>query len=433
MTMRSTVRRRVARTSLGASILAVLLAATACSSSSASGSGKGSSSGPATRSSATSSPSATGTPIVVGGVGPLDNPVLSQPERQGALNAAAAVINAAGGINGHPVKIDFCNTLNTVNGEVTCMRNLVSDKVSAILAPGIINDQTGVGYTFATKAGIPVIGGQGLSPTEFTTANIFPMASGIPGWSYGAIEAVLQAGAKKVAFLDATTDAAESFIQGLNSGAMKLAGQTPAGLVVADPNADPTLASAAARVIAGGVDAVVIDCPPTLMPRAVSALVGAGYKGLISSITPLFGADTLKSLGSQANGVLLTGQLAWTSDTQNPAVAAFLAAMKKYAPNDEVNETSEDTYAAFQLFAKVAASAAGTTSADILTAMQNISSPIDVGLAGPYQVKGVTAYLSDFPNMYNPTVQNGIVRNGVLVADGKGFINPFTKLKEFGH
>ena len=58
---------------------------------------------------------------------------------------------------------------------------------------------------------------------------------------------------------------------------------------------------------------------------------------------------------------------------------------------------------------------------------------IDVGLAGPYQVKGVTAYLSDFPNMYNPTVQNGIVRNGVLVADGKGFINPFTKLKEFGH
>ena len=49
--------------------------------------------------------------------------------------------------------------------------------------------------------------------SAFTTANIFPMASGIPGWSYGAVEAVLQAGAKKVAFLDSTTDAAESFAQ----------------------------------------------------------------------------------------------------------------------------------------------------------------------------------------------------------------------------
>jgi len=30
--------------------------------------------------------------------------------------------------------------------------------------------------------------------------------------------------------------------------------------------------------------------------------------------------------------------------------------------------------------------------------------------------------------MYNPTVQNGVIKAGILTPDGKGFVNPFTAL-----
>jgi branched-chain amino acid transport system substrate-binding protein len=370
----------------------------------------------------------TSAPIVIGGVGPLDNPQLSQPEREGAIQAAAGAINAAGGFKGHPLKVDFCNTLNTANGEIACMQQLSSAKVSAILAPGIINDQSGRAYMLAQQAGVPVIGGQGLTPTEFTTPNIFPMASGIPGWAYGSVAALVDAGAKHMAFLGVTTDPASSFITGLNTAALKSAGLTPVRTVLADPDTDPTFAVSAAEVIARGVDGVVIDLQPALMPKAVTALRAAGYKGYISSITALFDPATLKALGSQANGVLLTGQLAFTSDTRNPGVARFLADMRKYSPGSEVDETSELAYAAVQLFAKAASSARGTTPGDILTAMQHLDRPVSIGLAGPYQVMNSKRYLSAFPDIYNPTVQNGVVRDGVIVADGAGFFNPFSSL-----
>ena len=45
----------------------------------------------------------------------------------------------------------------------------------------------------------------------------------------------------------------------------------------------------------------------------------------ISSITPIFGEKMIEALGPKADGVLLTGQLAFTSDTANTQVAAFLA------------------------------------------------------------------------------------------------------------
>ena len=81
------------------------------------------------------------------------------------------------------MKLVYCDTESTANGEITRMRQLVSDNVSAILAPGLIVDQSGQGYTFASEAKIPVIGGQGLSPKGLTTPGVFALGPGIPGWA----------------------------------------------------------------------------------------------------------------------------------------------------------------------------------------------------------------------------------------------------------
>jgi ABC-type branched-subunit amino acid transport system substrate-binding protein len=420
-----------------ATVASALALATACSSSSTGGGGDSNSSAPpATTStdgggggSSSSGGGATGSTITIGGTGAISSSVLSQPERKAAEEAAIDAINAAGGVNGHPLKLDWCDTKNDANGEFTCMRQLTDDKVTAIVAPGLIVDQSSRGLKYAASKGIPIIGGQGLSPAEFSTPGVFPLSGGIPGWSYGQVAELVKEGAKKIA-LFGDNEAGSLYILSFTQSAMQLAGIKPVRYVKTDQNADPTFSQGAAKAIAGDVDAVIFDSSPTYGAKAVQALRGAGFKGPIASITGVFTAPIIKSLGANAENLYLTSQTALSTDTSNPGVQAFLAGMKKIAPNDDANETAMTAWTATQLFAKVAATVqGGITAKSVLDAMDNLSTPIDLQTAGPYQVKGVTSPLKDYPQMYNTQVALGVVKSGALVPFGDGgFVDPFKTL-----
>jgi branched-chain amino acid transport system substrate-binding protein len=412
---------------LAAVAAVVILAASACSSST-----NGPKSGGTQTTSGTSGPS--GTPILIGGAGPntTTNQTTPQPEVHDGLAASIAAINAAGGVAGHPLKLDFCDTQEATNSEQACIRKLVSDKVAVILAPLILSDQSGASYQIASKAGIPVIGTLGLSPAEFSTPGVFPMSSGIPGWAYGAVEQLISGGAKKIALLG-SSDGASVFIDQLAAAALKLAGRTPAHVVNDDLSADPTWSAGAAKAVAGGVDGVFLAGSPVQIPPAVRALKQAGFTGKISSIMADFPSAILKALGPDANGVEVTSQVALISDTANPGVAAFLADIKKYAPNTTLDEQTEGAWASAQLFAKVMASSAAFTPAAVLSAFTALATPVDVVIAGPYAVKGVKPIVATFPRIFNPTVENGVIQNGTLVSDGKGLVNPFQELAAEAH
>jgi hypothetical protein len=104
--------------------------------------------------------------------------------------------------------------------------------------------------------------------------------------------------------------------------------------------------------------------------------------------------------------------------------------MKKYAPSDDTNETAMTAWTAVQLFAGVAKTiSGGIDSASVLAAMNNLSTPIDLQTAGPYQVKGVTSPLKDYPRMFNNMVAIGVVKDGKLAPAGSGgFVDPFKAL-----
>src|ERR1700677_2908520 len=124
-------RRRIRRIQAAAAVGAVALAAAACSSSSstttASTSGTSGASGPA------SAPSSSA--IVVGGMAPLTSQLLTQPEIEAGIVAAIDALNAKGGIDGHQGKLHYCDTQYTNPGAVSCMDQMISDKVSAVIAP----------------------------------------------------------------------------------------------------------------------------------------------------------------------------------------------------------------------------------------------------------------------------------------------------------
>jgi branched-chain amino acid transport system substrate-binding protein len=417
-------------------LVAIAAAALALSACSSSGGGKSTTSAPAgattgatspaPASGATSGGAATGSPITIGGAIPINSSVYNQPDAKTGLTSAISSINAAGGVNGHPLKLDFCDTQYTVNGELACARKLAADKVSAVVNPYFLADQSGAEVTLLAKAGIPIFGSQGLSPAELNSPDVYPLSSGLPGWAYGAAAQMLQAGATKISIL-IDTNPGSAFSASLVSAAVKSAGKS-AATVIGDPNSDPTFAAAAAKATKGGVDGVILTPSPLNLPKMITALKQSGYTGKIGTLTVIMPPVVVKALGAAGDGVLADSQVALTSDSSNPGVQKYTADMAKYGSNT-ITDSSLFNWSAVELFAKAIAGASSFDAASIISTLNAVSTPIDIGTVGPWQVSGVTSPLSSFSRILNPTVSFGVVKGGQVVTSGSGqFVNPFTTL-----
>jgi branched-chain amino acid transport system substrate-binding protein len=390
-----------------------------------------SSSGKATGSGSTAATTATtattsGAPILVGGMSSLTNPAYSTPQNRDGMQAAIDSLNAAGGINGRPLKLDFCDTAFDRNKELSCARQLISDKVAAVLNPAVLADSSGVEYKLFQDANIPVIGGEGASPAETTSPTAYPLSSGLVGWVYGSVGALVRSGSKKISFLIAS-GATGPYEYSLAQDALKLVGLTSAGSVVDDTKADPTLDTAAAKLTGGGVDGIVLLISQVDIPLAVKAIRAADYTGKISSITALFSTPAIKAMGSSADGILLAGQLAFPSDTSNPAVTKFLADMSKYEPKATIDETTLFSWGAVQLFQKVAGPAKAYDGPAVLAAFVALKTPVDIGITAPYSTTA-TPEIPAAPRLLNFTVTYGSISGGDVKSDGTGFHDPYKEL-----
>jgi branched-chain amino acid transport system substrate-binding protein len=401
-------------------VAATLFAAAACSSGNSS-----STAGSSGTSNNAAQTSASGSPILIGGMAPLSSPVYSIPQAKATMQAAVDSINAAGGVKGHPLKLDFCDTQFQASLELSCARQLISDNVVAVVDPTIVVDQSGAEFKLFKAAGIAFFGGAGTSTTETSDSNSYPLSSGGPGWTWGAVKALKLAGVKKVVIY-ANAGSAAQYIASQVSQAITGLGLQNGGTVLADVQSDPTLASSAAKVVATGSDGVFAAVANFALE--VQALSQAGYKGKIATTSALTGSQALKTLGSLGNGILVSSQTAFYTDSSNPGVQAFLAAMQKYAPGTAVDSNLPAFYAAVELFAKVMETSTSATlnSAAFTDAVNNVATPINIGLIGPWATKGRGAALSADPRVLNPNIAIGIVKNGEVVPYQQGFSDPFT-------
>jgi branched-chain amino acid transport system substrate-binding protein len=356
---------------------------------------------------------------------PLSSPIYSIPQAKATMQAAVDSINAAGGVKGHPLKLDFCDTQFQASLELSCARQLISDHVVAVVDPTIVADQSGAEFKLFKAAGIAFFGGAGTSPTETSDPNSYPLSSGGAGWSWGAIKALKLAGAKRIVIY-ANAGPVGQYVASIISQAIKGLGLENAGTVLADLQADPTLASSAAKVVATGADGVFAAV--SNLALEVEALSQAGYKGRVATTSALTGSEALKTLGPIGNGILVSSQTAFYTDSSDPAVKAFLAAMQKYAPGTPIDSNLPAFYAAVELFAKVMETSTSSTpdSAAFIETLDNLATPIDIGLIGPWAIKGRDAALSEDPRILNPNIALGIVKNGVVIPYQQGFSNPFT-------
>lgn len=122
---------------------------------------------------------ASGTPIKLGMVNQENTPVGSFPELSRADQAAIAFINEQlGGVDGHPLELEVCNTGFSAEGSTACGQRFVEAGVVAVLG-GI--DVFGNAIDILRDNEIPYIGGIPVSTQSATSANSFQFSGGIWG------------------------------------------------------------------------------------------------------------------------------------------------------------------------------------------------------------------------------------------------------------
>ena len=194
--------------------------------------------------------------------------------------------------------------------------------------------------------------------------------------------------------------------------------------VPGSPASDPTFSTAPAQAVAGGTDGIIINGSPTDAATMIKAIRGAGYKGKIAIPSLLLPPQVIKTLGSAANGIIVSDATEFTTASSNPGVKQYLADMHRFEPGAAVDDASVQGWSGMELFAKAAASSSSLTPAGFTAAFKAVAQPIDLGTSGPWSVVGRLGKVPGFSRVVNPTVALGTVRNGRIVPLAGGFVNP---------
>ncbi|GAA3372649.1 ABC transporter substrate-binding protein [Streptomyces sannanensis] len=338
--------------------------------------------------------------------------------------------NANGGIDGHELRVITCNERNTPVGAATCARQAVDEKAVAV-----VGSYSQYGRSFMAPleaAGIPYIGGYGLSDEEFTSSLSYPVNGG---------QVALMAGSGKqlarncaaVALVRPDSVAGDALPTLLDSG-LKEAGREPA-LDIKAPEDAGDYTSQADRALdhAGSAGSDAEGC--------VSAVLGERTETFVDSfrrlkdrneadnvhVASILGSvdQSLVNRTGGANGpfegAYVTG---WYPDSGDPRWDGMHELIREHAFGDNRIDPADvgvqTTYIAYTVL-KAAIEAVDSDEIDARALAKALDNGPGVSTGGltptlRWHMKDLLG-VPQFPRMVNPGVTFQVVRNGKLVSD----------------
>jgi len=290
-------------------------------------------------------------PVLIGNLGTYSGVggILNQGT-QASLRIWAAWVNARGGLNGHPVKVESYDDQGDPSTAVSFAKQLQSKGVFAFLWNYTL-------FTSATlipaisKMGIPEIGGDDFDPAMWTTPYMFPQNAPVRtqvgaasaygaslGKKVGAIWWCIEASVCKRA--QETDDA---------NGAMEAGGVKPV-LNVSVSLTQPSYLSQCSTAKAKGVQFIMAHLDGASLIRAKRDCKQIGYNPLMcnvaGAVTPqILTAEETK--GPEAMCFSVAPFAWWASDT--PMEKAFHDAIAKFAPETPSTFGSSGVWAAGEI------------------------------------------------------------------------------------
>ncbi|MFJ3902795.1 ABC transporter substrate-binding protein [Streptomyces sp. NPDC090025] len=276
--------------------------------------------------------------IITSATSPVGGDAFTGP-RDGAL-AYFAALNARGGLDGRTIEAVTCDDGGSGIGNNDCVHRLVDEeKVFALVATTAFDY---AGAPRVSRAGVPDIGGQPLTPAYDTYPHLYslygssaPRTGAAPGWDgtlYGGTEVYRWFRTH----LGARTAAVVSYNQAASAGYARLvaAGLRAEGYTVVDEQVDfalPNFRAVAADLRARHVD-IVLDALDTHgNARLCAAMEESGVRVAAKVTNVQNWASTVPRDYAASPGcrsaLYVTGSSRPYDDVSSPAVREFRAAM----------------------------------------------------------------------------------------------------------
>ncbi|WP_189325465.1 ABC transporter substrate-binding protein [Streptomyces flaveus] len=363
--------------------------------------------------------SLTGTPVKVMVWAPENTQGSAQPGVRVTAQAYEKWINANGGIKGGPLKVITCNEKNDPDEAENCAQQAVSEKVVAVVGSySLAGDRY---MPILEKAGIPYIGGTGVSAAEFSNPLSFPVNGGTPVVFAAHGRQLVEAGCKKISGVRYDVAAAAIVTQFLGLGVVSAGGKPPKDLKV--PVTATDLAPQVAEATRGS------DCVSVILGTHsdlfVKAYLQSGAKtelgSVVGNLTPEL-AETTGGSGSPLDGSAVTGYYPPVSD---PAWKDAVAALDG-KDVDLSNGANATTWVAFKVFSEAAGKLPEITSKALVNEL-NTAKGIDTGgLTPPLTWTSATALpMKGMNRIHNTTATELVLKDGKIewAESGSDFVD----------
>ncbi|MFE0472055.1 ABC transporter substrate-binding protein [Streptomyces sp. NPDC058947] len=378
-------------------------------------------------------------PITVMTWAPEKTRATNKPGMPAFARAYARWVNANGGINGRELKVLTCNDHNDSVAAAKCARQAARENVVAVV--GSYSQHADSFFPSLEGAGIPYIGGYGITNAEFTSPLSYPVNGGQPALLAGLGRALADCG--PVALIRPDTIAGDQLPPLLDSG-LKSGGHAPARDQRAPEDATEYTGHAERALRSTTVDPEDEGCVvPALgdrngtfmdsFRRAREEYPEVRTAAVLGSVDQTV-IDATGGASGPYEGSYITG---WYPVASDPRWDGMKQVIKEEAFGDNRIDPADagvqTTWIAYSVFHRVVESLGdGEVSADTVAEALDDGFEADTGGLTPtlqWRFQDELAAVG-FPRLVNANVTLQVVRDGRLVSARKGFVDTTRTLQD---
>jgi branched-chain amino acid transport system substrate-binding protein len=356
---------------------------------------------------------ATGAPIKLGGIDMLI-PGVDFTTIGKTANAYFQCVNDNGGINGRPINYTlYTEQLNPAQEAALARKLITSDKVVGVVGNTSFAE-CGTNWKYYKSKGFIVIGA-GVQAECYSTPSFAEVNSGPRYSNVGAAQALIKAGAKKLAI--ASPDTISAYADGGPALVAKAAGIPVKIFPTHLPVTDATSQLLQMYQFAGNGGGILIDFTPDTAPAFMKAAEAQGIvdKVLWGSSTPIANTFMSGQFSPSFDGHLwIDNEFSNVDPKVGPDSALMFQVLKKYAPKIAPQAFAQMGYLAGKFAVNALMSIKGPiTAKSYNAAVRNLKNQKSDILCKPFYVGNLAYHI---PNNTNIIVdykdKNVVVRTG---------------------
>lgn len=331
---------------------------------------------------------ASGEPIVIGNVSTTSG-ISGPPQVPGvrALQAWVAMTNAAGGINGHPIKLVLADDGADPARHASAVKDLVENQGAIAFVANWASQTIQASVPYLEEKGIPVIGGDGSTSTWFESPMLFAQGPTPENFMRARLKALASAtdGRKLATMVCREAAVCQEFASSVKRHASEFGFKVVYEGVASLAQPDFTAECISARN--AGAETVLPVFDASGIRRIGQSCDRQGYRphyDLVGAIEPDFVEVPF------FDGATVS-HWAFPGVANHPAAAEFRDALRRYVPNQPPMPVASSGWAAGELFGKVAAAAfppeTTPSTGPLLEALWSIQNDTVSGTMGPLTYK----------------------------------------------